>query len=240
MNKNVRITILFILLIIFGFSGLKVYDYIKETTTSNKLNNDLIDKAVIINDTSKEENKAPIVVDFEKLKQENNDIVGWIYCENTKINYPVVQGKDNEEYVHRLVNKKEGSSGTLFMDYRNDSNITEGNTIIYGHNMKNGTMFATIKKYKDESFYDEHKEMYYLTPEKSYKLELFSGYTTNIDSDIYELTTLDQNKIDELKKVSDFKNSVEVKEEDKILTLSTCAYDYEDARYILMGVLKEI
>lgn len=240
MDKRVRIIILYILLIVFVVSGVKVYDYIKETSINNKLNNDLIDKAVTINDTAKEENEVPISVDFGKLKQENDDIVGWIYCENTKINYPVVQGKDNEEYVHTLVNKKNGSSGTLFIDYRNDRNVTEGNTIIYGHNMKNGTMFATIKKYKNQSFYDEHKEMYYLTPEKSYKLELFSGYTTNIDSDIYDLTKLDQNKIDELKRKSDFENDIEVKEEDKILTLSTCAYDYEDARYILMGVLREI
>lgn len=243
MNKKIKMIVLVILLIIFVLSGLKVYNYIKETYINNKLNSDLISKAVIINDNSQEIGESeivPIVVDFSQLKQKNNDIVGWIYSENTPINYPVVQGTDNESYIHTLVNKKYGSSGTLFMDYRNNSNITDNNTIIYGHNMKNNTMFGTIKKYKNQSYYDNHKIMYYLMPEKSYKLELFAGYTTTIESNIYDLNKLDQNIINEFKRQSNFKNDVIVNEEDKILTLSTCAYDYEDARYVLMGVLREI
>lgn len=240
MKKKIRNIILFILIVILIFSVLKICDYVKETIINNKLNSDLASKAVTIVEVQGEGERTPITVDFEKLKQENSDIVGWLYSTNTPINYPVVQGTDNEFYVHTLVNKKKGSSGTLFMDYRNDKNIGDYNTIIYGHNMKNTTMFGTIKKYRNQSYYDEHKIMYYITPEKSYKVELFTGYTTSIDSNIYDLDKLDKNKIEDLKKKSNFQNDVIVNEEDKILTLSTCAYDYEDARYILMGVLREI
>lgn len=165
---------------------------------------------------------------------------GWIYSEDSPINYPVVKCNNNEKYVNTLFNGKNGSAGTLFMDYRNDTNLLNNNTIIYGHNMKNGTMFGTIMKYRNQSYYDSHKIMYYLTPSKNYKVEIFAGITANVYSEIYNLGKLDKNIRNNLMRQSNFKNEIQISDEDKFLTLSTCAYDFDDARFILIGVLREI
>lgn len=243
MKRGTKI-IFIILLVTIAFSSYQIYKYLKEENENKKLNNDLVNKAIVINPDSNETQEVkeatPISVNFEILKQDNKDIIGWIYSEDTPINYPVVQGEDNEKYIHTLINGKSGSAGTLFMDYRNDGNLNDKNSIIYGHNMKNSTMFGTIQKYKNQSYYDNHKKMYYLTPEKNYKLEIFSGYTTSIYSDIYDLKKIDQDRINKLKRKSDFKSQIDANEGDKFLTLSTCAYDYDNARYILIGVLVEI
>ena len=96
---------------------------------------------------------APIAVDFERLLQENGDCVGWIYCEDTKINYPVMQSDDNAAYLHRLFDGSYNSSGSLFMDFRNDPNLTDLNTVIFGHSMKDHSMFATLRDFRNQTFY---------------------------------------------------------------------------------------
>lgn len=126
------------------------------------------------------------------------------------------------------------------MDYRNKSDLSNNNTIIYGHNMKNGTMLGTIMKYRNQSYYDEHKIIYYLTPDKNYKVEIFAGVTSNVYSEIYNLETIDKNRRNTLMRQSNFRNNIEISDEDKFFTLSTCAYDFDDARFILVGVLREI
>lgn len=159
----------------------------------------------------------------------------------TEINYPIVQGKDNEEYLYKLINGKSNKAGTLFIDHRNSKDFTDANTIIYGHNMKNDTMFGSIDKYKKQSYYEKHKKMYLLTENKSYEIELFAGYTLPANSRIYNVSAASNSKeeaVKTAKQKSTFKSDVEINEEDKIVTLSTCTYDYEGARYILIGVLK--
>lgn len=247
MKKSIKMILLAVCLAVFIFSSYKIYQYIREENANKKLNNELVEKIVTkipINEEQEEEsenkNSLPISVDFSLLKQENKDIVGWIYSENTPINYPVVQSNDNQYYLRRLINGEYNTAGTIFMDYRNESDLTEDNTVIYGHNMKNDTMFGTLQEYKKQEYYDEHKIMYFCTPEKNYMIELFAGGTISVDSDIYNLSRMSQNRKDEFIQKSDFKTDVIVSKEDKIMTLSTCAYEYDGARYILMGVLREI
>lgn len=243
MKKLVKVILLTICLLIFIFFAYKIYYYLKEENANKQLNNDLIDKAFIKTSDNqkenKEEHKLPNI-DFSTLKQENKDIVGWIYSENTPINYPIVQSKDNEYYLHRLINGKYNLAGSIFMDYRNNSNLTDNNTIIYGHNMKNNTMFGTLLKYKNQEYYDEHKIIYLFTPERNYAIKVFTSYTTSDDSNIYNLSKISESKIEELIKKSDFKSDFIVSKEDKIITLSTCSYDYDEARYIVMGVLESL
>lgn len=244
MKKLVKITLLAICLIVFIFFTYKIYYYLKEDNDNKKMNNDIIDKAVIeTSDNQKEneeEHKMPSI-DFSILKQENKDIVGWIYSENTPINYPIVQSKNNNEYyLHRLINGKHNSAGSIFMDYRNNSNLTDDNTIIYGHNMKNNTMFGTLLKYKNQEYYEEHKIIYLFTPERNYAIKVFTSYTTSDDSNIYNFSKIKKNNIEELVKKSDIKSDVTINKEDKIITLSTCSYDYDGARYIVMGVLESL
>ena len=246
MKKVIKIILLVICLCVFIFSAYNIYKYLSEENANKKLNNELMEKAIIEtpndnNDNTQEnEDILPISVDFSVLKQENEDIVGWLYLEDSPINYPVVQSYDNDYYLRRLVNGEYNIAGSLFMDYRNDSNLEDNNTIIYGHNMKNNTMFGSLQEYKNQNYYDNHKVMYYFTPEKNYIIELFTGYTISVESDIYDLSIIDSSKLEELISKSDFESNTKVTEEDKIVTLSTCAYEYDGARYVVMGVLKEI
>lgn len=246
MKKVIKIILLVICLCVFIFSAYNIYKYLAEENANKKLNNELMEKAIIEtpndnnDNTGENEDILPISVDFSVLKQENEDIVGWLYLEDSPINYPVVQSNDNDYYLRRLVNGEYNIAGSLFMDYRNDSNLEDNNTIIYGHNMKNNTMFGSLQEYKNQDYYDNHKVMYYFTPEKNYIIELFTGYTISVESDIYDLSVIDSSKLEELISKSDFESNTKVTEEDKIITLSTCAYEYDGARYIVMGVLKEI
>ena len=151
-----------------------------------------------------------------------------------------MQGKDNEYYLSRLSNENYNIAGSIFMDFRNDPYLQDNNTIIYGHNMKNDTMFGSIQEYKNQEYYNNHKIIYYFTPNKSYILELFAAQTIQVESDIYDLTIINDTKIQELIKNSDFKSDVLVNEKDKLLTLSTCSEENDKARYIVIGVLHEV
>ena len=102
------------------------------------------------------------------------------------------------------------------------------------------TMFGSLQEYKSQEYYDNHKIMYYFTPEENYAIKIFAGYTISVESDIYNLAVIDEKEIAELINKSDFKSDVDISQEDKIVTLSTCAYDYDGARYVVMGVLQEI
>ena len=246
MKRIIKFIFLTICLCIFTYSAYNIYKYIEEENANKKLNNKLIEKAITnittVNSDKQEKNEynLPIKVDFTILKQENKDIVGWIYSPNTPINYPVMQGKDNEYYLSRLSNENYNIAGSIFMDFRNDPYLQDNNTIIYGHNMKNDTMFGSIQEYKNQEYYNNHKIIYYFTPNKSYILELFADQTIQVESDIYDLTIINDTKIQELIKNSDFKSDVLVNEKDKLLTLSTCSEENDKARYIVIGVLHEV
>lgn len=245
MKKVFKTVFLIICLLIFIFSAYKIYNYIMEEKANKELNDKLVEKSIsIVNNNFNSENaedkdKLPIDVDFLTLKKECDDIVGWIYIPDTPINYPVVQSENNQYYVRRLIDGSYNYAGTIFMDFRNDSDLNDKNTVIYGHNLKNDKMFGTLEKYKEQEYYNNHKIMYYFTSGKKYKVELFAGCDITIDSNIYNLPTA-KNNYEAFKENSDFKNDVILTNEDKIITLSTCSYKHDGARYIIMGVLREI
>ena len=248
MNKVIKIICLTICLAVFIFSAYKIIDYIFQEKEYEALQGELINKAVSEVQINQEEQKEekylerrlPITVDFSVLQKENEDIVAWIYSENTPINYPIVQSNDNSYYLRRLINGEYNVAGTIFMDFRNNPNMEDNNTIIYGHNMKNDIMFGTLQNYEDQSYYDEHKSMYLFTAKKQYIIELVAGYTLPVESDIYNMVTIDQNNITEAMSKSDFKSDVIIQEEEKFVTLSTCSYEYDGARYVVIGALRQI
>ena len=243
MKKIIKIILLGICLVIFIYSAYNIYKYIKEENANKKLKNELIEDVITevpSTELTKNEEKIPISVDFSTLKEKNQDIVGWIYSKDTPINYPVVQAKDNQYYLHRLINGEYNASGSIFMDYRNNLNLEDNNTIIYGHNMKSDEMFGTLQNYKNQEYYDNHKILYYFTQEKKYEIKLIAGYTASLKDDIYNLNEINQEQKEKLLQKSDFKSDVNISQNDKLITLSTCSYEYEDARYILIGILDEI
>lgn len=186
---------------------------------------------------------APITVDFNSLLEKNSDIVGWIYCQDTPINYPVVQAENNDYYLRRDLNEKYLVGGTVFVDYRNGAVGEDRNYIVYGHNMKDGTMFSSLTKYKEQSYYDEHLVLYYLTPTVNYKIELYAGSVVRRDAIIYAPNPDKEEFAEFLNKAkmnSTFDSNVVINENDTLITLSTCSYEYNNARYIIIGKLIEI
>ncbi len=127
----------------------------------------------------------PIVVDFASLRAVNEDVIGWLYCEGTVINYPVLHGSDNDQYLRHLYDRSYSNAGSIFIEAENRTDFSDTNTIIYGHNMRDGTMFACLDEWKDQSFYEEHPSMWLLTPGQDYRLDILGGYYTSAYSDVY-------------------------------------------------------
>ncbi|MBQ8217527.1 MAG: class B sortase [Oscillospiraceae bacterium] len=184
---------------------------------------------------------SPITVDFEALLATNEDVVGWIYSKDTVINYPIAQGEDNDEYLHHLLDGTYNSSGTLFVDCECAPEFAGANTIVYGHNMKNGSMFYSLLNYREQSYYDAHPVMYLNTPSQNYRIDVFSGYICNYDSDTYTLSFPSEEDYvkyqQKMKSQSDFNCDVELAPTDRVITLSTCTYEYDNARYVVQGKL---
>lgn len=182
------------------------------------------------------------VVDWKALKKVNPDVQGWLYQKDTVINYPVVQGTDNDTYLHTRFDKQWSGGGTLFVDCRMEKNFKGFNSIIYGHHMKDGSMFRSIRGYtKEDGYYDKHKTLELATPHGNYHLVVFSAFITKAtDEDTYKMTYDEAEKqayIDRAWERSELpitRDSVDVTKNDRLVTLSTCAYDYEEARYIVM------
>lgn len=181
-------------------------------------------------------------VDFEALLDINPDVVAWIYLEDTKINYPVVQGADNSYYLYRLFDGSSNGAGSIFMDFRSQRDLSGRNTILYGHHMKNGTMFNQITKYKEQAFYDQHPVALLMTPEGNYKIEFVAGYVTNMNSDAWKMEFASDEEfslwLENAIAQSTFTSTVKPGPQDRVVTLSTCTYEYNDARYVLVGILK--
>ena len=178
----------------------------------------------------------------EELKSINNNYEMWIEIPNTKINYPIVQGKDNEYYLKHNFKNESNMSGTIFVDCNN--NIDEDkNIIIYGHNMRNGTMFNNITKFKEESFFKNNNNIINIIRNNIlYQYEIFSIYVEDESKVSLEIEFTDNDAfvnyaLNEASK-SMYNKNIIITEEDKIITLVTCSYEYTGARTILVGKLK--
>ncbi len=181
-------------------------------------------------------------VNYEGLRQINEEIVGWLRIPDTTINYPIMQTGDNEYYLKHTFERKNNIAGSIFLDKRNTSDFSDRNTIIYGHHIKNGKMFADLRHYTDENFYQEHPIIYLNTPEEgNVEYEIFSFYLTGNYRDTYGKTYSYQFANDEeyqayldmITAQSQYDTGVPVSVGDSILTLSTCTNRTDDERYIV-------
>ena len=184
--------------------------------------------------------QAPITVDFDKLLEQNPDVRGWVYCEGTNISYPILQGQDNQYYVHRLIDGSEAVAGSIFMDYRNSPNFSDLSTVIYGHHMRDGSMFGELTSFASQSYYDAHPTFWILTQEADYRVDVLAGFVTPSDSDSYNMYGNSGEFHTKKKKCvqqSDFVSNVRLSTVTRTVTLSTCSSEYEDARYVVIGSL---
>ena len=221
--------------------GTDEYNQIQQMAVTSR-NPEEIEEA---EEKKEEENtlKAPIEVDFASLKAVNDDVIGWIYVEALAdtINYPVVQGDDNSTYLHTTYEGNYNFAGTIFVDYENSADFSDCNTLIYGHNMKNGSMFAQLKKFANEpEVYEKSKYFWILTPEADYRYEIVAAYTTGVSSDTYTLFKGPgkefQSYLEKIKSYSAIETTVrEMTIKDKIVTLSTCTGN-DATRFVVQGV----
>lgn len=236
-------------------AGTKLAAYLQQSKMSGDLNGALVDAVVAETargerlDEARRETGAffvevsPIEVDFDALWETNADVIGWIYCEDTPINLPVVQAEDNAYYLHRLIDGRRGSAGTLFADYRCAEDFSGSNTIVYGHSMKDKSMFGTLSNYKHQAYFDEHPVAWLLAPDASYKVEWLAGCVLDAESDIYALGQSSESMralAARMMEQSTFESGAELTAEDRFLTLSTCSYEYENARFVLIGRLTQV
>lgn len=193
---------------------------------------------------SNTENIVVPYVNFSALQTVNDEAAAWLICEDTVINYPVVQGTDNSYYLRHLLDGTWNNVGCLFIDCNNSPGFADHNTVIYGHNMSDKSMFASLMEYKNQDFYDEHPQMILLTPEGNYTIDLFAGYVTDLRSDSWTLNFSDYSSFEQwiqnAKEKSTFKSSVEVSTSDRFVTLSTCTYEFDNARYVVVGKLSPL
>ena len=182
-------------------------------------------------------------IDFDKLEEMNSDTVGWIrfYPEPSIINYPVVQGKDNDLYLHKTFTANENTLGTIFLDVGCAGDFTGKNSIIYGHRMKDGSMFRKLEEYQEKSFWEENPYFYIYTPDgKEMTYHIYSVGVVDDNAKTYTVSYANDSEfqayIDYTMKIADYDTGVEVSTDDQIVTLSTCTSAGDEYRFVVHGV----
>lgn len=223
-----NLVIYIMLLSILLYSGIKIYKWYKDKTNNSKIA-EQIKHTVIVEEKNEDENKKEYKIDFNKLKDQNNETVAWIKVNNTNIEYPVVKGTNNSFYLNHSFDKSNNSAGWIFADYRNKFDNTDKNIVIYGHNMKDNSMFGSLKNILNSDWYDneENTNITLYTENEKCIYKVFSIY--KIESEDYYIKTefSDDNNFEQfvntIKKRSIKEFNTDVSKEDNILTLSTCA-----------------
>ena len=196
-----------------------------------------------------EEEPLDIPVDFTALQEENPDIYAWITIPGTNVDYPILQREgDNAYYLNHNVDGEEAVAGAIFTEDYNSKDFQDPNTIIYGHNMKNGSMFRTLHNYSDRSFFDENRDITIYMPDRILHYKIFAAYLydsrhlmKSFDFDDPEEFRAYLEDVRNIRDMSAFVDTdMEVTEEDKIITLSTCYKGMADRRYLVQAVLVSI
>ncbi len=187
--------------------------------------------------------ECPVQVDFASLAEVNRDIVGWLYIGALNISYPIVKGQDNDYYLHRTFQGTEHFSGAIFMDYKNTGDFTDPNTIIYGHNMKDGSMFGYLRHLSEREKYKSDDTFWILTPAQTYRYRIFSMSTVPYDGSVYTLFPEPSEEvvsyIEECASRSDVRLELPAASaESRVVTLSTCT-SADTERFVVQGILEQ-
>lgn len=183
----------------------------------------------------------PLNVDFASLKQTNKDVVGWIQFESFNLSYPIVKDSGDNYYLNHTFKKQKNSSGAIFIGPANSSSLQDTNTIIFGHNMKNGSMFGLLGRYKNKSYFPGNQYFRIYTPGGgTQRYQIFSVYKAAVNGSAYTIWSHTGGSeygawIKELKKNSMYDTGVSVSEHDSIVTLSTCVTGEDSKRLVVQA-----
>ena len=250
MNKFLRKGLLLICFFVFVYSAFQlttilfeykdvenetenlITDYIDEGESDSNQDNLSDDETQIVDPLSR-------VVKFDDLLELNKDVVGWLYIPDTTIDEPLLKGENNDSYLRKDIYKKKLTAGQIFVDETNDGNLSDSNTIIYGHNMKNGTRFHNLRYYVKKDYYESHPYVYIYLPDGSVNVyEVYAASIISAYSDLYSADISYSRYIKNVQK--DAKQTTEVsKEEAPLIMLSTCYSSHSDDRYVVFARLKE-
>ena len=178
-------------------------------------------------------------VDFGQLLEKNPDVKAWIYLPDSNIDYAVVQAEDNDYYLHRGLDREYCFEGIPFIDALNEAPFADINTVIYGHHMNSGSMFTDLDKYSDEGYFDRNRIIQIYTPARSYDLHVIAYCNERSDSELYRIYNSEDSFAELVSEKADILSDEEFSDYDRFVTLSTCAYNYEDARTLVIGVLRD-
>ncbi len=243
-----RKILLMICLIVFVGSAGVILDYVLKGLREQSA----LDKVGELRSDTREDlvtDKGTVIGKYADLYLKNKDLIGWVTVDGTRIDYPVMQTQDDPEfYLHRNFDKEYTASGTPFMDALSDIFVPTSNFLVYGHHMKNGTMFKDLLKYDDKEFYQSHRTFRFDTiykggqgtyqviaagyskiyPESSdaFKYYQYAGMTTEDSFNEY---------IEGVKRISSYDTGETAQFSDQLVTLSTCAYHTENGRFFVVG-----
>ena len=248
MKKPVRITLIVL------FSALLVYSavqlariglaYKKADDIYAESRSDYLTQASAAPSASAAADSWPsLTVDLAALQKVNPDVIGWLYIPDTAISYPLVRGSDNSTYLHESYDGQATASGSIFVDYRSGAALTDDNTVIYGHNMKNGSMFGGLKKYADADYLKAHRDVYVYLSGRVLHFRAFAGYKTEDTSESYTLQFSDgldfAGFVEYIKKSAGDNVLDAPTQAAPLLTLSTCTSTTETGRFVVNAVYVE-
>lgn len=200
--------------------------------------------AAIPSDTEEGEDSpeyAPVTVNFEYFKRTSADVVGWLYCDDPQVSLPVLQTNNNTYYLKHSFSGRKSSIGAPFVDSRNRFGFEDANTIIYAHKMTYGSMFSFIENWNSQEYYDSHNEMYLLTPEGDYRVEIVAAYTVPANSNTFTVIYKEgrdmEGYLERIMERSVFDTEVETDPNSKYILLSTYAGKRDSERNVLHGKL---
>lgn len=222
-------------------------DLIAETTTRNTIKTDSTETTVTaeipqntaVSDTLPDDVRQNLIESAQAMNSAYPDAVGWLYIPDSSVNYPIMQGDDNDFYLHHAYDGSSLKSGSIFLDYRCENRFMNPINIVYGHNMSNGSMFAGLLKFADSAYFDRHRYGWLSTPEAVYRVDFFSCAKADMYDELYDGSTLINDWLSHLYNASVVWENADFSENDRFISLSTCSYEFENARTILTGKLVE-
>lgn len=205
------------------------------------------EETVIGKDTEEQKKETERMLQVKQLQGQNTDIVGWLEIENTNINYPVLQGADNNYYMTHNYKNEKSKNGSIFLDADYNWDIPSNNLLMYGHNLGNGMMFQELLKYEKESFYQEHPMIRFTTAEEDAEYEIISVFKSRVyyksEKNVFRYYYFINNESEEeynefvknAKNASLYPIDATASYGDQLITLSTCSYYVEDGRFVVVG-----